>query len=619
MASGWGPTLFTAGFGAVVGSAITWATLRRSPSEPRRGEGEHCPGTRNATTRSQRHDVPQDTTAAPQNYSTERDGKSGAGSSVGEVAVADGAAAKSSARGGAGGGGAAHDTDRYPRAAQRQRSYSVPSDEGDIPAPMALPRRGISGYLRHDVAVLRDSKLLSLFDTGGFFGVDIGGTLTKLTFFVPDDIEAGSSLEAGIAKISAFMMSATRYGKSGKREPHQSFHSPTLKGTFHFVFFDTDRIEGAVQMVGENGLNLRMTGMYATGGGSFKYAPLFKEKLGIDLIGADELDCCVRGLAFCLEVVPDEAYTYESRLSASPPVPRTFEGSFFPFLLVNIGSGVSVMYVESESKWDRVGGTSVGGGTYFGLTHLLTGATDFDAMLQMADDGDNSTVDLCVGDIYGGNYDNFKLKSSTIASSFGKAGRTFHREDDSSDGEGATDADGGDGEGAKDGEPSTIPKKKPRPQDVSRALLLMVANSIGQVAFLHATRHNCPRVFFAGNFLRHNNSVAMRTLAYAVRFFSKGKIEGLFLKHEGYFGAIGAFLTTLESTSGGRISEKSGKRSGRRSSYSASGKTSLMLPRSSNKHHAVGDGAGAAGPPPKTRKKATSELPPRLNRSGSDY
>ena len=83
--------------------------------------------------------------------------------------------------------------------------------------------------------------------------------------------------------------------------------------------------------------------------------------------------------------------------------------------------------MESESKWDRVGGTSVGGGTYYGLTHLLTGCSDFDAMLDLADAGDNASVDLCVGDIYGGNYDNFKLKSSTIASSFGKAGRTFAR------------------------------------------------------------------------------------------------------------------------------------------------------------------------------------------------
>lgn len=50
----------------------------------------------------------------------------------------------------------------------------------------------------------------------------------------------------------------------------------------------------------------------------------------------------------------------------------------------------------------------------------------------------------------------------------------------------------------------------------------------------------------AGNFLRHENTVALRTLAYAITFWSKGNMEGLFLKHEGYCGSIGAFLSTLQ-------------------------------------------------------------------------
>lgn len=38
----------------------------------------------------------------------------------------------------------------------------------------------------------------------------------------------------------------------------------------------------------------------------------------------------------------------------------------------------------------------------------------------------------------------------------------------------------------------------------------------------------------------------MRTLAYAIHFWSKGSLEGMFLRHEGYGGALGAFLATLE-------------------------------------------------------------------------
>ena len=41
-------------------------------------------------------------------------------------------------------------------------------------------------------------------------------------------------------------------------------------------------------------------------------------------------------------------------------------------------------------------------------------------MLALAGEGDNSKVDMLVGDIYGGGYGRIGLKSSTIASSFGK-------------------------------------------------------------------------------------------------------------------------------------------------------------------------------------------------------
>ena len=43
-------------------------------------------------------------------------------------------------------------------------------------------------------------------------------------------------------------------------------------------------------------------------------------------------------------------------------------------MLVIIGSGVSILKVESEHKFERIGGTATGGGTFWGLGALLTGA-----------------------------------------------------------------------------------------------------------------------------------------------------------------------------------------------------------------------------------------------------
>ena len=92
----------------------------------------------------------------------------------------------------------------------------------------------------------------------------------------------------------------------------------------------------------------------------------------------------------------------------------------YPYLLVNIGSGVSMIKVSGPRHYERIGGTSLGGGTLWGLLSILTGARSFDEMLGMAERGDNSAVDMLVGDIYGTDYGKIGLKSSTIASSFGK-------------------------------------------------------------------------------------------------------------------------------------------------------------------------------------------------------
>jgi type II pantothenate kinase len=78
-------------------------------------------------------------------------------------------------------------------------------------------------------------------------------------------------------------------------------------------------------------------------------------------------------------------------------------------------------------------------------------------------------------------------------------------------------------------------------EDLARALLLMVTNNIGQVAYLNAQLHKTPRIYFVGNFLRQNK-ISQKRLSYAINYWSKGEMEALFLEHEGYFGALGAFL-----------------------------------------------------------------------------
>lgn len=141
------------------------------------------------------------------------------------------------------------------------------------------------------------------------------------------------------------------------------------------------------------------------GGGSYKYSNLIQEKLGLSVEKEDEISCLIKGANFLLKNVPDESFVFDRKdnppckfLSAGPVV--------FPYLLVNIGSGVSILKVISEDKYERIGGTATGGGTFWGLGSLLTGGTvkEFDELLSMAEKGDHRHVDMLVRDIYAGDY-----------------------------------------------------------------------------------------------------------------------------------------------------------------------------------------------------------------------
>lgn len=93
-------------------------------------------------------------------------------------------------------------------------------------------------------------------------------------------------------------------------------------------------------------------------------------------------------------------------------------------------------------------------------------------MLSLADRGDNSSVDMLVGDIYGQDYQKIGLKSSTIASSFGKVFRKGGRAAEST--EDGVDKSMEEGEDDK--------KKAFKAEDISRSLLYAISNNIGQIA-----------------------------------------------------------------------------------------------------------------------------------------
>ncbi|NWQ82758.1 PANK2 kinase, partial [Columbina picui] len=175
-------------------------------------------------------------------------------------------------------------------------------------------------------------------------------------------------------------------------------------------------------------------------------------------------------------------------------------------------SGVSMLAVYSKENYKRVTGTSLGGGTFFGLCCLLTGCSTFEEALEMASHGDSTKVDKLVRDIYGGDYERFGLPGWAVASR-------------------------GDG---------------PWWSVFLATISISTANrKLNSALTFHwflfpSCSQNINRVVFVGNFLRIN-TISMRLLAYALDYWSKGQLKALFLEHEGYFGAVGALLELLDS------------------------------------------------------------------------
>ncbi|KAG6851354.1 hypothetical protein H0H93_005752 [Arthromyces matolae] len=285
-------------------------------------------------------------------------------------------------------------------------------------------------------------------------------------------------------------------------------------GSLNFERFETDNIHECVEFIQSliersatvNHVHIeemrRGVKIMATGGGAHKFYELFKDTLQVEVQREDEMECLIEGLKF-ITLIPDEVYYFSDELIHSKtsshtcasvskppsgvndvlerpnPNPPQFGVTFigtptpqFPCLLVNIGSGVSIIKVDEDGNFERVSGTSLGGGTLWGLLSLLTPATTFDEMLAFSDKGDNATVDMLVGDIYGQDYSKLGLKSTIIASSFGKVFR----------------------KGGK--------KENFSPEDISRSLLYAVSNNIGQIAYMNAEKYNLDRIYFGGCFIR---------------------------------------------------------------------------------------------------------------------
>mmetsp|Transcript_1711 Transcript_1711/g.3671 ORF Transcript_1711/g.3671 Transcript_1711/m.3671 type:complete len:659 (-) Transcript_1711:67-2043(-) len=472
---------------------------------------------------------------------------------------------------------------------RRSESQDLMREQGLVPRNLALKILG-------KVDLLRESNALS---------VDIGGSLTKLMYL--QHYASGSSAKRNVnTRVSADEVKVLKKRTKSllideldtNRPLHLAVDVPVLNGVVHFFTFETRYIEECVHFISRHwhtfhrapalasgAENDKSKGLQesprvaptrmvrATGGGAYKYSDLFRNEIGVELCRIDEMASTVAGLNFLLEHVPGEVYEF---VAGAEPIRsldlcRRFvdfhpNDRRYPYLLVNIGSGVSILRVSGPGQFDRVSGSSLGGGTFWGLSRLLTNCKTFDEVIELTKQGENAHVDMMVGDIYGTDYEKLGLPANVIAASFGKV--SMKKESNSASCRSMWtelkravlgtmwlwlnvalaapvigpvlrrfELDRMAHETLANGQLRSLFKAP----DVSLSLLRMVSYNIGQIAFLNAKRYGLQHIYFAGNFIR-DHPFTVSTLSYAVNFWSEGQMQARFLVHDGYLGALGAYL-----------------------------------------------------------------------------
>ena len=171
---------------------------------------------------------------------------------------------------------------------------------------------------------------------GIIIGIDVGGSTTKIVGFKEEN------------------------GKYELIEPQIVRANDPVTATYGAFGKFTD----------ENGIDIAdIKRVYMTGVGS---SYVKRDLYGIDCVRVPEFTCIGQGGLYLSGL--DEA------------------------LVVSMGTGTALVH-SAEGNMKYLGGTGVGGGTLMGLSELLTGAQSVDHIVEYAETGDLSMIDLRIKDI----------------------------------------------------------------------------------------------------------------------------------------------------------------------------------------------------------------------------
>eukprot|EP00908_Phaeocystis_cordata_P010891 Transcript_21741.p2 GENE.Transcript_21741~~Transcript_21741.p2 ORF type:complete len:478 (-),score=198.35 Transcript_21741:39-1442(-) len=346
-------------------------------------------------------------------------------------------------------------------------------------------------------------------------GVDIGGTLTKIVLAGENEADGRRDPLENVRLTRSHVHHELAFNAGSARLAFVSTPTATLEATARAL----------AETLAYPATEARRE-VVASGGGAHRFREVFREILQVEMLPLKELQAVVEGLLFlAADGAAGELFTVDEETGAEHGV--AWPAPFFPLVLVNMGSGVSVVRIDSATQHRRVNGTACGGATFLGLGRALTGEHGFQELLALAARGDESRVDKTVGDIYGAaGCEDLDMPPTFTAASFGKMAVT-----------GAF----GSSHGAPP-PPPPPPPAAPSKEDLVRSLLRMVVQASVVLAKAYASQAGClPRVVFVGGFLQ-DNALARRMIA---RSMARVGGRALFCRHSEFLGALGSIAACI--------------------------------------------------------------------------
>jgi pantothenate kinase len=391
-------------------------------------------------------------------------------------------------------------------------------------------------------------NLLAILDSnvhGARIALDIGGSCLKMAYLHPEGCRYSEGLLAYLREHQV---------------PHLTHQ--TVRGMVHFMSFETEQLDKCLMVLETSTASKHKPVIYLTGGGAEHYKTEISKRLKATAIVVDEMDSLVAGIRYfisCKDTYHYHSHTDTRRTRAIDPLKKC--------IVVNFGTGVSIVEIspkttDSNSDYTRVGGSSIGGGTFWGLCKLVMDCPDFDELLAMCLRGNHNKVDMLVKDIYRGkNYDRIGLSGNTVASSLGKALRRDNQTETVwekfSDLVVRTAAMWSsfflELPGVRDvsqylfggSRAASIWMGKYRSADVANSVLYMICMNVAQLAVLYADKCGSKQIVFSGSFVKDHKEI-IGVLTDAIDYWTKGQVHAVFTKHHAYTSCIGCLSKVLE-------------------------------------------------------------------------